>query len=55
VKHDLLFADVKKSPRVDTPPLNHIGLWVDNLEEAVKWMTGLGVLGAFARAQRVTM
>jgi lactoylglutathione lyase len=43
VKHDLLFADVKKSPRVDTPPLNHIGLWVDNLEQAVKWMTGLGV------------
>ena len=32
-----------KSPRVDTPPLNHIGLWVDRLQEAVDWLTARGV------------
>lgn len=25
------------------PPLNHIGLWVDDLETAVSWMTEKGV------------
>ena len=32
-----------QSPRVDTPPLNHIGLWIDDLEAAVKWLTSAGV------------
>ena len=32
-----------KSPKVHVPPLNHIGLWVDDLPEAVKWMEGNGV------------
>lgn len=34
-----------QSPRIKVhiPPLNHIGLWVDNLEEAVKWMDEQGV------------
>lgn len=32
-----------KSPKVHKPPLNHIGLWVDDLESAVEWMTLNGV------------
>ncbi len=32
-----------QSPKVDSPPLNHIGLWVDNLEAAVKHLTAAGV------------
>jgi lactoylglutathione lyase len=35
--------DVEKKPRVDEPPLNHIGLWVDNLPVAVEWLTAQGV------------
>ena len=35
--------DVNKSPKVHIPPLNHIGLWVDRLEEAVEWMEQHGV------------
>jgi lactoylglutathione lyase len=31
------------SPKVHTPPLNHIGLWVDDLFSAVHWMTAQGV------------
>lgn len=31
------------SEQVHVPPLNHIGLWVDPLEEAVRWMTERGV------------
>jgi lactoylglutathione lyase len=31
------------SPKVHTPPLNHIGLWVDHLPEAVVWLTARGV------------
>ena len=29
--------DPEKSPKVHVPALNHIGLWVDNLENAVKY------------------
>ena len=29
--------------QVHIPPLNHFGLWVDNIEEAVGWMTEQGV------------
>jgi lactoylglutathione lyase len=32
-----LNADAK--PKVHEPPLNHIGLWVDNLAAAVQWLT----------------
>ena len=35
--------DVNKSPKVHVPPLNHIGLWVDDLPNAVEWMTQQGV------------
>lgn len=35
--------DPEKKPRVDSPPLNHIGLWVDNLSIAVDWLTKQGV------------
>jgi lactoylglutathione lyase len=30
-------------PRVDQTPLNHIGLWVDDLPSAVKWLEAQGV------------
>ena len=30
-------------PRVATPPLNHIGLWIDDLPAAVAWLTDRGV------------
>ncbi len=36
-----LSADAR--PRVDTPPLNHIGLWVDDLHRAAHWLIGAGV------------
>lgn len=35
--------DPSRSPRVDQPALNHIGLWVDNLALAVEWLTAQGV------------
>lgn len=35
--------DRNKKPRVDSPALNHIGLWVDKLPEAVEWLTEQGV------------
>jgi len=35
--------DPEKSPKVHVPPLNHIGLWVDNIEVAVEWLTKQGV------------
>jgi lactoylglutathione lyase len=35
--------DPNKSPRVDVPALNHLGLWVDDLESAVIWLTEQGV------------
>ena len=35
--------DPEKKPRVDTPPLNHIGLWVDDLPAAVEWLGAQGV------------
>jgi lactoylglutathione lyase len=35
--------DPSARPRVHEPPLNHIGLWVDNLEAAVKWLGEQGV------------
>lgn len=35
--------DVEKKPRVDSPALNHIGLWVDDLALAVEWLSAQGV------------
>ena len=35
--------DPDKKPAVHTTPLNHVGLWVDNLAVAVEWMTANGV------------
>jgi lactoylglutathione lyase len=35
--------DPEKKPAVHTTPLNHIGLWVDNLPLAVEWLTANGV------------
>ena len=35
--------DMDKKPAVHTTPLNHIGLWVDDLPRAVEWMTSHGV------------
>ncbi len=35
--------DPDKKPAVHLPPLNHVGLWVDDLPAAVDWMTAHGV------------
>lgn len=35
--------DPDKKPAVHTTPLNHVGLWVDDLQKAVEWMTAHGV------------
>jgi lactoylglutathione lyase len=32
-----------KRPKVHEPPLNHIGLWVDDLRAAVSWLERQGV------------
>jgi lactoylglutathione lyase len=36
-------VDPDGKPRVHEPPLNHIGLWVDDLAAAVTWLTAQGV------------
>lgn len=35
--------DPDKKPAVHTTPLNHVGLWVDDLPKAVEWMAAHGV------------
>ncbi len=35
--------DPEKKPAVHATPLNHIGLWVDDLPKAVEWMAAHGV------------
>ena len=35
--------DIEKKPAVHTTPLNHVGLWVDKLSEAVDWLGQQGV------------
>ena len=35
--------DPNGKPAVHATPLNHIGLWVDDLPKAVEWMTANGV------------
>jgi lactoylglutathione lyase len=44
IEIDLMIPiDPNKAPKVHVPPLNHIGLWVDDLPTAVTWMTARGV------------
>jgi lactoylglutathione lyase len=35
--------DPDKKPAVHTTPLNHIGLWIDDLPRAVEWLTAHGM------------
>ncbi|HEV8095864.1 MAG TPA: VOC family protein [Burkholderiales bacterium] len=35
--------DPAKKPAVHEPPLNHVGLWVDDLAAAVRWLSAQGV------------
>ncbi|CAM3747404.1 VOC family protein [Polynucleobacter brandtiae] len=35
--------DVDKKPAVHQTPLNHIGLWVDDLPKAVEWLSAQGL------------
>jgi lactoylglutathione lyase len=35
--------DIDKKPAVHQTPLNHIGLWVDDLPNAVSWLTEQGL------------
>ena len=35
--------DPERKPKVHEPPLNHIGLWIDDLPAAVEWLTEAGV------------
>lgn len=36
-------VDPEKKPAVHTTPLNHVGLWVDDLPKAVEWLSAQGV------------
>jgi lactoylglutathione lyase len=35
--------DINKKPAVHTTPLNHVGLWIDDLPAAVDWLTSKGL------------
>jgi lactoylglutathione lyase len=35
--------DADKKPAVHQTPLNHVGLWIDDLPKAVEWLTVQGV------------
>ncbi|NJK32821.1 MAG: VOC family protein [Deltaproteobacteria bacterium] len=35
--------DPQAKPKVDQPPLNHVGLWIDDLPAAVTWLERQGV------------
>ena len=35
--------DPDKKPAVHSTPLNHVGLWIDDLPKAVEWLTAQGV------------
>jgi len=35
--------DPDRKPSVQSPPLNHVGLWIDDLPSAVAWMEARGV------------
>ncbi len=36
-------VDAEKKPKVHDPALNHIGLWVDDIHAAVKWLEASGM------------
>ena len=36
-------VDPAKKPAVHETPLNHVGLWIDDLPQAVEWLTAQGV------------
>jgi lactoylglutathione lyase len=35
--------DAEKKPAVHATPLNHVGLWIDDLPRAVEWLSAKGV------------
>jgi len=35
--------DLAKRPKVHEPPLNHVGLWIDDLPAAVEWLSANGL------------
>ncbi len=35
--------DPDAKPAVHEPPLNHVGLWIDDLPQAVEWLSAQGV------------
>ena len=35
--------DPDRKPRVQSPPLNHVGLWIDDLPAALSWLQTRGV------------
>ena len=35
--------DIDKKPAVHSTPLNHVGLWIDDLPTAVQWLSAQGV------------
>ena len=35
--------DIDKKPAVHTTPLNHVGLWIDDLPAAFNWLTSQGL------------
>ena len=43
--------DPDRSPRPHQPPLNHVGLWVDDLKAAIEWLEAQG-LGFTVRGVR---
>ena len=51
--------DAEQRPRVDTPPLNHVGLWVDDLPDRCRMADANRACASpravFARARRVTI
>ena len=36
-------VDPARKPKVDDPALNHVGLWVDDLRAAVRWLESRGM------------
>lgn len=44
VEVDLMQSlDINKKPAVHATPLNHVGLWIDDLPAAVDWLTTKGL------------
>jgi len=35
--------DLERKPQVQNPPLNHVGLWIDDLPAAVSWLKTRGM------------